>query len=261
MEEKTEITLTAGYHRVNSREVDLFLDPDSDPGSSKPQSTSVKSQTVTKFNWPKAYYIGSLITASNTFIAYVIRGKSDAVRILNRLTAARVLIKGFAGPVCDVAFAHSDSSLFAAIDESGSIYIYSISQPDPSSKNIETKLLLKIEKRNTIRNPSHRIVWSPHIHHTKDEKEELIVETNYLAATSVNDIEVFKLYQIINDEVTKLGKPVIKDDEDLVKGFPGYVTFEAHSNVITDVSIAPDGAVMCTSSDDGCTILEYSRTD
>jgi hypothetical protein len=66
MEEKTEITLTAGYHRVNSREVDLFLDPDSDPGSSKPQSTSVKSQTVTKFNWPKAYYIGSLITASNT---------------------------------------------------------------------------------------------------------------------------------------------------------------------------------------------------
>lgn len=251
MEEKTEITLTAGYHRVNSREVDLFLDPDSDPGSSKPQSTSVKSQTVTKFNWPKAYYIGSLITASNTFIAYVIRGKSDAVRILNRLTAARVLIKGFAGPVCDVAFAHSDSSLFAAIDESGSIYIYSISQPDPSSKNIETKLLLKIEKRNTIRNPSHRIVWSPHIHHTKDEKEELIVETNYLAATSVNDIEVFKLFQIINDEITKLDKPVIKNDEDLLKGFPGYVTFEAHSNVITDVSIAPDGAVMCTSSDDG----------
>ena len=62
---------------------------------------------------------------------------------------------------------------------------------------------------------------------------------------------MFKLYQIINDEITKLDKPVIKNDEDLLKGFPGYVQFEAHSNVITDVSIAPDGAVMCTSSDDG----------
>ena len=163
-----------------------------------------------------------------------------------------MLIKGFAGPVCDVAFAHSDSSLFAAIDESGSIYIYSISQPEGNSKNIETKLLFKVEKRNTIRNPSHRIVWSPKIHHSKNEDEpELVVETNYLAATSMNDIEVFKLHQIINDEVTKQGEPVIKKDDDLLNGFTGYVGFQAHANVITDVSIAPDGAVMCTSSEDG----------
>lgn len=250
MEEKTEISLTAGYHRINSREVDLFLHPDSDPGSSKPQSTSVKSQTVTKFTWPKSYYIGSLITVSSKFIAYVIRGKSDAVRILNRLTASRVLLKGFQGPVCDVVFAHANSSLFAAIDESGSLFIYSIEQPD-GVKAIQHRLLMHIEKRNTIKNPSHRVVWSPHIHHPKDPGEpELIAETSYLAATSMDTIEMYKLHSIIPDSVTNNGV-VRKTDEDLDNGFSGFVRFEAHCDIITDVSIAPDGAVLCTASEDG----------
>ena len=71
----------------------------------QPLSPSVKVQTVTKFTWPKNYYPGSLISVSSRFIAYVIRGKSDAVRVLNRHTATRVLLKGFAAPVCDISFA------------------------------------------------------------------------------------------------------------------------------------------------------------
>ena len=125
MEEKCEIELTEGYHSINSRDVRLHIHKgsipayhsnpdrlirgtlsiqtnykspklfsDADTGSSKPQSTSVKVQTVTKFTWPKNFYPGSLISVSSKFIAYVIRGKSDAVRVLNRHTATRVLLKG-----------------------------------------------------------------------------------------------------------------------------------------------------------------------
>ena len=93
MEDKCEIELTEGYHSINSRDVRLHIHPDCDPGSSKPLSPSVKVQTVTKFTWPKNYYPGSLISVSSKFIAYVIRGKSDAVRVLNRHTATRVLLK------------------------------------------------------------------------------------------------------------------------------------------------------------------------
>ena len=66
--------------QINYKSPKLFSDADT--GSSKPQSTSVKVQRVTKFTWPKNFYPGSLISVSSKFIAYVIRGKSDAGKSL-----------------------------------------------------------------------------------------------------------------------------------------------------------------------------------
>ena len=38
---------------------------------------------------------------------------------------------------------------------------------------------------------------------------------------------------------------------DLAKIKRGYVVFDAHDDSVTDVALAPDGNVMCTSSNDG----------
>lgn len=54
-------------------------------------------------------------------------GKSGAnVRILNRKTADRTLLKDFCGRVTDLAFAFTDKILLAAIDEMGNLYIHQI---------------------------------------------------------------------------------------------------------------------------------------
>jgi len=50
MEETNEILLTEGYHSITGRDVNLKIHPDADPGSSKPQSPSVKGIGQ---NWPE----------------------------------------------------------------------------------------------------------------------------------------------------------------------------------------------------------------
>ena len=60
-----------------------------------------------------------------------------------------------------------------------------------------------------------------------------------MAATSNNKIDLWKLHSIIPDGTPKVSKV----DEDLspTPNFDGYLSFEAHSQPVTDVSLAPDG--------------------
>ena len=48
------------------------------------------------------------------------------MRILNRRTAERALLKGFMGSVVDVAFAHSEDVIVATIDEVGNLFVYTL---------------------------------------------------------------------------------------------------------------------------------------
>ena len=49
------------------------------------------------------------------------------VRVLNRDTEERTLIKGMAGPVVDLAFSHSLSEvLVGAVDSLGSLFVYRV---------------------------------------------------------------------------------------------------------------------------------------
>ena len=157
-------------------------------------SPSVKNQTVTKFTWPKNYYPGSLISVSSKFIAYVIRGKSDAVRVLNRHTATRVLLKGFHAPVCDIAFAHPNSSLFGAIDETGTLIIFTIDQKK-EHKIIHSSILLKLDRAHCPRSVWHRLVWSPKI--GKTEEGDTSADGLYCATTSNTVVEVWRIESVI----------------------------------------------------------------
>lgn len=52
------------------------------------------------------------------------------VRIINRRTADRVLLKDFTGRITDIAFAHTDDVIFGAVDEAGNLFVYSIEETD-----------------------------------------------------------------------------------------------------------------------------------
>ena len=75
------------------------------------------------------------------------------------------------GPVCDISFAHINSPLLGAIDESGSMFIYRIEQ-NSKQNTIQWHVLLHVVRQDSIQNPSHRLVWSPHIHLAKDDGEQ-----------------------------------------------------------------------------------------
>jgi hypothetical protein len=58
-------------------------------------------------------------------------GKSGGiVRVINRKTAERALLKGFVGQVIDLAFAQHSSVILGAVDEIGNMFIYEIIDGD-----------------------------------------------------------------------------------------------------------------------------------
>ncbi len=65
----------------------------------------------------------------------MLEGKSGYVlRVLQPETSNRALLKGFVGGVLDVAFAHRGSSLLAAVDEGGNVYVWDLSRVEEITK-------------------------------------------------------------------------------------------------------------------------------
>ena len=85
----------------------------------------------------------------------------------------------YRGPVCDISFAHINSPLLGAIDESGSLFIYHVDQTAKQT-SIQYNILLQVQRKDTIPSTYHRIVWSPHIHLSKDGETEEIVSGQFL---------------------------------------------------------------------------------
>ncbi len=56
------------------------------------------------------------------------------LRLLQPETSNRALLKGFVGGVLDVAFAHRGSSLLAAVDEGGNVYLWDLSKVEDITK-------------------------------------------------------------------------------------------------------------------------------
>ena len=56
------------------------------------------------------------------------------LRILNRKTVAKTLIKGFTESIEDVSFAHYNSDQLACIDAAGDVFIWTISEDNDNIK-------------------------------------------------------------------------------------------------------------------------------
>lgn len=52
------------------------------------------------------------------------------VRIINRKTAERALLKDLTGKVVDIAFAYTDDVILAAVDEVGNLLVHSVREGD-----------------------------------------------------------------------------------------------------------------------------------
>ena len=58
------------------------------------------------------------------------------VRLIHRGTNNRALLKGFTGPVLDIAFATSATSLLACVDQGGNVFVWDLSKTDSTLSDV-----------------------------------------------------------------------------------------------------------------------------
>ncbi|XP_028392864.1 enhancer of mRNA-decapping protein 4-like [Dendronephthya gigantea] len=202
-------------------------------------SSRIRINPVVNFDWESKYYNGNLLGVSSKYMAYVIRAKSGYVlRILNRKTVVKALIKGFTGSIEDVSFSHDNSDQLACIDAAGDVFVWTISEDD---NQIDYDLKLHVKRENNkLPEPSsgNRIVWCPYI---VDEEENV--------SEKVLSVIVGQVAEVLHvDMITKKYGNVV-DVEDIKSGILRIQN--GHTKFITDISLAPDGSVLATASDDG----------
>ncbi|XP_062605633.1 enhancer of mRNA-decapping protein 4-like, partial [Saccostrea cucullata] len=143
---------TANSFSVYGREVEIITSKPNEAVSSqaKTGSNKVKTTPVVKFEWESVYYVGNLVTLHrlNVYAAYSLRGKSGGVvRIINRKTAERALLKDLTGRVVDIAFAYTDDVILAAVDEIGNLLVHNVKEGD--DKKLQYPLFIFI-LRSTV---------------------------------------------------------------------------------------------------------------
>lgn len=142
------------------------------------------------YTWEHRFYTGQLLAVhiGGSYIAYGLKGtvllalklslrffdfsnfslaggqNNGVVRVVNRLTSQRGLIKGMNGLVQDIAFAHMEFQIWLAIvDETGSLFVYMIEE-DEATKALSCILVLHVS-HDIKPEPgcNHRIIWVPYM--------------------------------------------------------------------------------------------------
>ncbi|CAG2210693.1 unnamed protein product [Mytilus edulis] len=238
---------TVNSFSVYGQEVDVV--------ASKPISTGILSQPTTgsnkvkitpvvKYDWEALFYVGNLVAIhrNNTYAAYTLR----VVRIINRKTAERALLKDFAGRVIDIAFAHTDDILIGAVDEIGNLMVYHVKETD--DRKLIVLLSLHI-RRPDGEQPSefHRVIWCPFIPDDCDDSS--MTESSTQDASRVLVLTHNEKAEIWNIElVTKEhgNGPLDAEDVDF-----GLIKITSHTQPVMDAAFSPDGTALATASLDG----------
>ncbi|MFT7799988.1 enhancer of mRNA-decapping protein 4-like [Arapaima gigas] len=222
---------------IVATDVEIVASCDSSISSKARGSNRVKIQPVANYDWEHKYYPGNLITVSNLYLAYTIRGANNyaMIRVLNLRTTERTLLKGFAGTVTDLAFAHLDSSQLACVDEAGNLYVWQFSS---SGGKIQYPLE---DHSDTLLNLNRRLIWCPFIPEDSEESPEDACQT--LALLHEDRAEVWDLDILMaNNNLWPADATHLKD---------GFITIRGHQAPISEGALSPDGAVLATASHDG----------
>lgn len=248
---------TVNSFSVYGREVDIMASKGS---SGIVSSTGVMSQATTgsnkvkitpvvKYDWEPIHYIGNLVAIHKNSLhaAYTLRGKSGGiVRIINRRTAERVLLKDFTGRVIDIAFAHTDDVIFGAVDEMGNLFVYSLKEMD-QDKLVINLVLHVVRDKDTPHTEYHRLIWCPFI--PDDTDDSSVTESSTQDASRVLVLTHKEKAEIWNvDLVTKeySSGPLLAEDVEF-----GLIQIDSHKQPIMDAAFSPDGTALATASLDG----------
>lgn len=243
---------TVNSFSVYGQEVDILASKPTGMGSlsqSTTGSNKVKITPVVKYDWEPIFYVGNLVAIhwDNIYAAYTLRGKSGGVvRIINRRTAERALLKDFTGRVIDIAFAHTDDILIGAVDEIGNLLVYHVKETD--DMKLIVLLCMHVQRPDgEALSEYHRVIWCPFIPDDCDDSSNTESSTQdasrVLVLTHNEKAEIWNI-----DLVTKEhgNGPLKVDDIDY-----GLIRIVSHTQPIMDAAFSPDGTALATASLDG----------
>lgn len=221
-----------------------------DSGSSK-----VKLQNIVDYTWEERFYTGQLLAVhmGGKYIAYGIKAPAKhggVVRVVNRETAERALLKGMEGMVQDISFAHIPNEIIlACVDQGGNLFIYSVEekQQHQQSSILICELLLHVtQDPDCTLNGPYRVIWCPFIpdedaSNTNGEVSEDC--TRLLALTRGTKAELWNVNTVRSLHGFGPVKPGTIDE--------GYIEITEHTEPIVDAAFSPDGTAIATTSLDG----------
>ncbi|KAL3997425.1 hypothetical protein ACH3XW_10860 [Acanthocheilonema viteae] len=182
------VQFSGGTHIV------LNVDGQEDKRPRDRDSSRVYTRVLSEYKWAsEECYNGRILAVHKNLIAYRLFNEStgEAVRVLERTTSKRHLIKSFKHPTADLQWAHH-APLLAVIDVNANLYAYHVDKDC-----IVTKYLNIIREDNAIPiNATPRISWCPYIPEADEPHEEM----HMIAVYYRNRVESFSL-SIIKSEL------------------------------------------------------------
>ncbi|XP_077503414.1 enhancer of mRNA-decapping protein 4 homolog Ge-1 isoform X3 [Amblyomma americanum] len=209
-------------------------------------SNRVKIKNVVDYSWELKYNYGKHICLhmSGAYLAYALRAANSSagvVRVLNLKTGQRLLVKGFRGPIQDMAFAWlATTVMLAVVDVYGTLCVYSIDNDTSST------LLFKVERPpDEVPSEYRRVVWCPYVPDDGSRGGNSAEDDNskVLVATNLEEAEVWNVGCI----VAEYGMRTLTVPEVRI----GLQRIIEHTKPIIDAAFAPDGTALATAGADG----------
>ena len=178
---------------------------------------------------------------SGNYMAYSITTPAKdngVVRVTNRKTSDRILIKGMLGPVVDLAFSHStEEAVIGAVDSHGNLFVYKVTE---ETSGLSSERLVEVMRSGQEQPCDHRLVWCPYVPDGEvvDRSGERM-----LILSHGSQAEVWSL-----DKVVEEHGPGPLTPADVTAGL--MIIREIGGN-ITDAAFSPTGEAVAVAISDG----------
>eukprot|EP00090_Calanus_glacialis_P007849 TRINITY_DN16279_c0_g1_i2.p1 TRINITY_DN16279_c0_g1~~TRINITY_DN16279_c0_g1_i2.p1 ORF type:complete len:388 (-),score=164.66 TRINITY_DN16279_c0_g1_i2:87-1250(-) len=229
---------------VKGSEVNIVTsEGDHDVGSSM-----LKIKNIVNFGWEHKYYPGQLVAAhmSGTYIAYAITtpGKGcGVVRVVNRDTDDRILIKGMRGAVVDLSFAHTkEEVVVGAVDSQGNLFVQKVTE---GSSGLASERVVEVLREVVVGEMMHRLIWCPYLPEPviEEEEEPDTSAAKLLVLTHGSQAEVWSLDLVVEEYGPG---PLAPGDVE-----HGLLKIQDIGGDVVDATFSPDGSALATASGDG----------
>lgn len=217
-------------------------------------SARVHTKVLSEYKWAsEECYKGRILAAHKNFVAYRLFNEStgEAVRVLERLTSRRHLIKSFKHPTADLQWA-AHAPLLAVLDINANIYVYHVDE-----NCLVTKYLNIIRRANAVpASLTPRLTWCPYIPDVEDPHEEVHLVAVYFGCT----VDVLSLSSV---KSALQSEEVTLEQCELIPDGRMTLPIDDENTDVQAVCLSPDATAVAVAHDNGIVtffILESEGT-
>ncbi|KAI6174914.1 Ge1-WD40 domain-containing protein [Aphelenchoides bicaudatus] len=202
-------------------------------------SAHANSQMLAEYKWEqKTAYKGRILSTGSKFLAYRLFNDTtgQAIRVMNRESRTRTLIKDFRADPVDLLWA-SHAPLLAVLDQKNNVYVYHMGGP-----NCNLTKYLNIIRNADETETAPRLVWCPYV---EEEDKDNDTPLHLLAVMAGKHVDLYFLNTI------KEASGQSEVEASSLDGIEGGVISIDTDSEITSVRISPDATAFAITCTDG----------